>query len=387
MSTIDEKKNFEFVYNRSHFTAAAVSIMDMLKEKSALLMPDSGNKSRRYENLGKTCGDMLTQYRSEQNNLDEGKIIKKVYRTISNNIHLLKNKDEKLFNLKDAKNKVVTILPGVDIGLIYADFTTDEKTQFWQYMFLMFVSSVKMVHHANKNMLTSDKNKDMMAALVDIEKELTKTGVTIKSMSYNPYVGLSGTSSNNELGIDELFSSDPIPSDNSGMPGLPGLNIGTILEQLGISSGFDLSKINEELKNITEDGIKEAVQNITSMIGADGDSDIGEVCNDLVRSIVENMKENGINDMMGILKSVTESVTTKMDPVKMKKTAMTMNSFMQDSTSKLRTMKDENGNMIGEKLFSAMEDPLKMVKDLQAGKLVLPGTNNTGSGTKSGGKK
>ena len=63
----------------------------------------------------------------------------------------------------------------------------------------------------------------------------------------------------------------------------------------------------------------------------------------------------------------------KMDPVKMKKTAMTMNSFMKDSTSKLRTMKDEDGNMIGEKLFSAMEDPLQMAKDIHEGKFVLPG--------------
>jgi hypothetical protein len=369
MSDIYEKNRFKIVYNRSHFTAAAVSIMDLLRAKSIELLPNAGTKAKRYENLQKTCANMLAQYRSEENNFDEGKIIKKVYKTLKSNIQHLKNKDEILFSTKDANNKIVTILPGVDIGLIYNDLDATEKTQFWQHMLLMFVSSVKMIDCANNHqLLDKKKNKEFVDILAEIEKELTKTGVTINNNAYNPYVGLSGAI-DGELGVDELFSSDNIPSNDDG---LPGMNINTILDQLGIASRFDLSQVNEELKNITEDGIKEAVDNITHMIGADGDSDIGEVCNDLVRSIVGNMKENGINDMMGILRSVTDSVTNKIDPDKMKKTAMTMNSFMKDSTSKLRTMKDEDGNPIGEKLFSAMENPRQMVKDLHDGKLVLP---------------
>lgn len=375
MSDLDGKKNVEVVYNRNHFTAAAVSIMDILKEKSSVLMLAHGTKTRRYEKLHETCTEMLNQYRSDKNNLDESKIIKKVYKTLRDNIGLLKSKDSKLFRIRDEQNKVVTILPGVDIGLGYVELNDVEKTQFWQHIYLMFVSSVKMIYHANQNILMNDSNNDLLAAFVDIEKELTKTGITIKSAAYNPYMGLS-TPSYNTLNVDELFSSDPITSDNSGM------GIDAVLNTLGISSKVDMSKINEELKNITEDEIKEAVNKITGLIGANADSDVGEVCNDLVRGIVDNMKENGISDMMGIIRSAT-NVTNKINPAKMKKTAMTMNSFMQDSTSKLRTMKDEHGNMIGEKLFSAMENPLKMVKDIQSGKLVLPGINNGESGTPS----
>lgn len=382
MCIMIENQNFEFVVNHRHFITAVVSIMDMLKEKSAQLIKNCGNKTKQYERLYKTCDKILTQYRSDVNDLNEGKIIKKVYKSLRSSISLLRNKDGNLFNVKDANNKITTILPGIDIGLIYNDFDDAEKTTLWQYMLLMFISSVKMVDSANKNSSKSEKTEEMIEILTEMEKELTKTGMTVKGMAFNPFVGLSGIASHDKLGIDDLFSGEEPPRE-SGDIGLPGVNINTILSSLGISQVFDVSKINEELKNITEEGVRDAVQNITKMIGAEDDSDVSEVCNDLITSILENLKENGVNDMMGTLQSITSTVTNKIDPTKMKKTAVKMNSFMQGSVDQFKNMKDDAGNPIGDKLLSAMENPLKMLKQFNGGNLDLNLNDTQSEGTQN----
>lgn len=367
-----ESGNFEFVVNHRHFITAVVSIIDMLKDKSEELMETSGSKAKYHERLQKCCDKLLSQYRSDTENLNEGKIIKKVYRTLRDNLNLLKDKDGSLFTVKDNDGKIMTIVPGVDIGLIYKNLNDEEKVKFWQFMYLMFISSVKMVHSANENKMSSGKNKDVFDSVESMEKELTRTGLTIRGMAFNPFVGIDGVSNKEQFGVNELYSGD-VPKQAA--TGIPGVDINMVLQQLGIQNVVDVDKINDQLKNITEEEIQDATKNITNIIGANDDPDVADVCNTLVRSIVENLKENGINDMMGTLQSISQSVGDKIDPSKMKKTANTMNGFMQNSQSQLRNMKDEQGNNIGEQLFKAMGGPLNMAKEFSEGNVNFNDTN------------
>jgi hypothetical protein len=130
-----------------------------------------------------------------------------------------------------------------------------------------------------------------------------------------------------------------------------------------------MDKINEQLKNISEKEITSATKNITQILGAEEGSDVADVCDTLVRSIVDNLKEKGISDMMGTLKSISESVDKNIDKEKMKKTAKTMQGFMMNSEQRLKEMKDEKGNPIGDKLFNAMSGPLNMAKNMSEGKM------------------
>ena len=367
MDSENEKpQNFEFVVNHRHFITAVVSIMDTLKDKSIELMETSGSKAKYHDRLQKCCDKILVQYRSDTDNLNEGKIIKKVYKTLRDNLTLLRDKDGALFTVKDSDNKIMTIIPGIDIGLIYKNFEEEEKAKFWQFMYLMFISSVKMIHSANETKMHTGKNKEIFEHIESMEKELTRTGLTVRGMAFNPFVGLDGVSSKDEFGVNELYSGD-VPKQAP--MGIPGVDINMVLQQLGIQNVVDIDKINDQLKNITEAEIQDATQNITNIIGASDDPDVADVCNTLVRSIVENLKENGISDMMGTLQSISQSVGDKIDPTKMQKTANTMNGFMQNSESQLRNMKDESGNNIGEKLFAAMGNPLNMAKEFSEGKM------------------
>jgi hypothetical protein len=140
------------------------------------------------------------------------------------------------------------------------------------------------------------------------------------------------------------------------------LDINMVLSQLGIDKMVDMDKLNDQLKNMNEDEIQDVTKNITEILGANNDDDVKEVCSTLVRNIVDNLKENGISNMIETLSSISKNVGDKIDPNKMKKTAASMNTFMQNSESHLRNLKDENGNNIGDKIFKTMGKPLELAK-------------------------
>jgi ribosomal protein L12E/L44/L45/RPP1/RPP2 len=368
----EKSEDLEFVVNHRHFVTGIVSILDMLKDKSVEVCDEKSKKAKYHKDLQNACDKILKQYRKtseEHEQLDEGKIIKKIYKILSSNIDMLMEKDGNLFTIKDQAKRIVTIIPTVNIALVYGLFDEDERKKFWQYLYLLFIASAKMVHSANKEKSKSEKLSKLMENVEKLEKELTKTGLTIKGMLFNPFIGIGSDKDTSNYGVNELYSGEGVSAS-----GIPGLDINMVLQQLGVSDTVDMDKLNEQLKNITEDDITDATKNITKILGADNDPEVADVCNTLVRSIVENLRDNGVNDMIGTLTSITESVGKTIDPAKMKKTAASMNSFMSNSESKLRNMTDEKGNNIGEKLYQTMGTPLKMAQAMGQG-MPIPGMN------------
>lgn len=370
----EKSEDLEFVVNHRHFVTGLVSILDMLKDKSIEVCDEKSKKAKYHKDLQNACDKILKQYRKtseDHEQLEEGKIIKKIYKTLSSNIDMLKEKDGNLFTIKDQAKRIVTVIPTVNIALVYGVFDEDERKKFWQYLYLLFIASAKMVHSANKEKSKSEKLAKLMENVEKLEKELTKTGLTIKGMLFNPFIGIGSDKDTSNYGVNELYSGEGVSAS-----GIPGLDINMVLQQLGVSDTVDMDKLNEQLKNITEDDITDATKNITKILGADNDPEVADVCNTLVRSIVENLRDNGVNDMIGTLTSITESVGKTIDPAKMKKTAASMNSFMSNSESKLRNMTDEKGNNIGEKLYQTMGTPLKMAQAMGQG-MPIPGMNMT----------
>lgn len=365
----DDDQGMEFARNHKHFVISVVSVMDLLKDKSESLMESAESKKKKQHlKLQQSCSKILDQYRTDVDNLNEGKIIKKVYKTLRDNIELLKDKNGDLFSVRDNKNKIVTIIPGINIKLIYGHFDEKESEMFWQYMYLLFISSVKLITQSNDdNKMKTGRNKIVSDNMEEMEKELMKTGLTVKGSAFNPFIGLKGASKQ-AFGVDALFSGEA-PQTGVGGDLLPGMDMNMVLSQLGIDTMVDMDKINEQLKNISEKEITSATKNITQILGAEEGSDVADVCDTLVRSIVDNLKEKGISDMMGTLKSISESVDKNIDKEKMKKTAKTMQGFMMNSEQRLKEMKDEKGNPIGDKLFNAMSGPLNMAKNMSEGKM------------------
>jgi hypothetical protein len=336
-------KNMDFVMNHKYFITGLVSITDMLKEISEKVV--NTNNKIRHVKLQICCDKILRQYRGNENILDEGKIIKKIYKTLKANASLLLEKDSKLFTIRDDNNRIVTVIPGLDIGLVYEHFDNEQRVYFWQFMYLTFISSYKMVTSANKDKIISDEQ--VLKDINTIESELRKTGLTINGNIFNPFVGLNDTdNSDKQFGIDDLYSGVDAPH-------MEDISIEFVLKQLGITDMIDMDKVNEQLQNITDEDIVELKKNMSNLLG--GDQTVTNTCNTMVDKIVDNIREHGIHDMMGLVQSMSEDITSTMNKDDLLETGKVMNSFMKDSESKIKDMTDENGNNIGGKLSEMMD--------------------------------
>ena len=348
-------ENFEFVVNHRHFVTSIVSILDLIKNKVNTI-DNSKIKEKYKDRLVKSCDKVLDSYRKENSSFDEGKIIKKIYKIVKKNMTLIKEKKSDLFTLKDEENRILTIIPGIDIGLIYNYLDDKENLSFWQYMYLMLISAIKMINSANSD--NKKENEEINELLKIMELEITKTGVTVNGMMFNPFIGIG--QENTEYSINELYTGEMEGIDNSKVPSV---GIDMVLQSLGVDKMLNMDKLNDQLKNISENDVQEATKNITELLGAQDESVKG-VCDKLVKSIVKNLKKNGLTNMVDTLQAVTSEIENDMDKEAMQKTADQMNLFMQNSESRLRNMKDENGNNIGEKLYEKMGDPLEMAKNM-----------------------
>jgi len=329
----EDTNNMNFVMNHKYFITGLVSITDMLSDKSEELVETDVNNRTRYEKLQTCCSKIVRQYRHNENILDEGKVIKKIYKTLKKHVGLLLQKDKDLFTVRDENNKIVTIIPGLDIGLVYDHLNEEEQMYFWQFMYLTFVSSYKMVTSANDK-VKANVNEQFMENVRTIEMELQKTGLTINGNIFNPFVGLNDNDNNLEFGVDELYTGIDAPQANTN-------TVEFILKQMGITDMIDMDKINDQLQNITDDDIVELKKNMSNILG--NDPTVTNTCNIMVDKIVENIKEHGVSDMMGLVENMSKDISNTMDKDDLIKTSESMTSFMNSNKNKMEDMINEHG--------------------------------------------
>jgi len=173
----------------------------------------------------------------------------------------------------------------------------------------------------------------------------------LKKLQVNYFMGLN-TSSENIVNMDQLMSSDII---------IPGTEANSgILGSLGIDKLMDVNELSNEIKNYTDDDINDTVNTLTSMLG--NDSDIKDVCSTMVKSVLEDIKINGIENMMTIAERVSSKLGDKIDPRKMEKTAMGVNDLIENNSAELNNLKDSNGNPIGGDFLSTFQNSMNMAK-------------------------
>ena len=348
-------QNLELLVCNKHFVTSAISIVELVLNKSKELettnIIKSGDKS--HTRLQNACMDVSMNYKNnfttESTAVDHGKIIKKVYNVLKTNLSELSSKNNNLFAQRNEKNQIITIIPGVDIGLVVPYLTEDEKTNLWNYVHLLFISSVKMIFSINKH----NREGKIWGTVEVLEKELSKTGIMINGSLFNPFVGVGDDTG--ELTADSVIENAQNVQTKSN----------SMLESLGVGSlgnMMDMNKLNDQLKNISQEEIDIATKNIAELLGAGNDSDVKDVCSTLVSNIVTDLKENGLQNMFATASSVSAKIKGKIDMNKMKKTTGMVVDFMKNSDEKLSKMKDEKGNPIGSNLLKQLSIPLQMAK-------------------------
>ena len=329
-----------FIY-QNLFVSCVLYIVDSMKkisiENDEKILPE---KKASHEAMRKTCDDIVNQYKNQTSDMDQVKVIKKVFKVLTQHKDLLKERNQNLFTVRTPEGKIMTIIPGLNINLNVSLMTESQLNELWENVETMFVTSVKMVYLMTDS---SRHSKDVLELVSNLEQN------AMKKLQNNFFMGLNA-SGENLVSMDQLMSSDVV------IPGTEA-NAG-ILGSLGIDKLMDTNNLANEIKKFDDKDITETINTLTSMLG--NDSDIKDVCSTMVKSVLEDIKTNGIENMFTIAERVSNKIGDKIDPEKMAKTANGMNDLIKNNSEQLNNLKDDKGNPLGGDIMKQFQNTLNM---------------------------
>lgn len=367
MENTEQSKNFDIAVNHKFFTNSLFKILDLVCNKSVMIIQQleenynndaqtelnvkNTNKYKAHMKLQETSKFIKDGFGLNQNtNFDEGKIIKKIYKVLTANLDkLYPEPSVQLFQLKNENNEVVTFIPGLDINLVVKNkmFDDNDLKQLWGNIYMVYISSANMVSVINKK-----KNAQVCKIIPKMREKVLEYGVCDEKggLFFNPFVGLNVETG--EYDVNSMFANTDNLNNNNDV------NVDNLLKMSGVDKLFNIDQLSSQIRDIKEEDITEATNNITKLIGAEGDSDINEICSELVQNVVQDLKSTTNNggqlNMFEIAQSVASRIGGKMKPDKFNKTANHFQNFMNNSQNNLKNLKDENGNPIGEKLMGSL---------------------------------
>ena len=381
----NNSKKMKIMTHHKYFTVSFIEIMnivlrksnevqfdevDMIKDKSKLRLYNGHTKLRNV------CNDLINGFSNDEQ-YDQGRIIKKIYKVITSHIdNFYPNPSKNLFTLKNENGATITIIPGLDMNLVTSIMSNEEMENLWDYMYVMYISSVSIISLINEH-----KKGKVFEILPQMRERVLKSGVLHKGSHFvNPFLGLNSvtleSNSNDSYNVDSMFSNmDEIETPKGDL-------MENLFQMSGVEKLVDINLLNEQLKNVKQEDIEEATKSITKLLGAENDKDISEVCSTLVEGIVEDLQANadkGIQGMYETAKTVSKKVGNQIDKNKMGKTVEKLALFMKDGQSNLKNMKDEKGNPIGEKLMESLKGPLEMAQKMSNGQGGMPDFTNMAS--------
>lgn len=364
VANIDMNKKIEIQVHHKYFTTSLTEILNLLLKQSHEIDFDKLDVSvkqnvkviKNHTKLRSVCNDLKKGFMSnEQCEFDQGRIIKKIYRVLTQNLDkLYPDPDKSLFTLKNDKGETVTLIPGLDMGLVTGSLNEENTTMLWGHIYMLYVSSVAMISAINNH----KKEGKVWEIIPKIKEKVTKMGMFGKS--FNPFVGLMQETT--EYNVKTMFEK----VDDLKAPAGPSME--DIFKMTGVDKLVDVNQLGDQLKNVKQEDIDEATSSIAKLLGAEYDNDVKEVCGTLVEGIVNDLKANpdgGLKSMFDTAKSVTEKLGPKIDKGKMKKTASKLTHFLKNGESNLKNMKDDKGNPIGEKIMESLKIPLKLAETME----------------------
>lgn len=377
----ESAKKLKIISHHKYFTASFIEILDIILAKSnELQIPDDFDTKEKSQmklfnghvKLRTACNDLKNGFTNDEK-YDQGRIIKKIYKVITMHIDKFYPTPSKtLFTLKNEDGAIVTIIPGLDINLVASMMNDEELDNLWDYMYVMYISSVSIISLINEH-----KKGKVFDIIPQMRERVLKSGVLHRGKGMaNPFLGLTSDSTSENYDVDTMFSNvDEIQAPSGDI-------MDSLFQMSGVDKLVDINQLNDQLKNVKQEDVEEAKKSITKLLGAENDKDVEEVCGTLVEGIVEDLQANsgkGIQGMYETAKTVSKRVGNQIDKTKMGKTIEKLAAFMKDGESNLKNMKDDKGNPIGEKLMNSLKGPLEMAQKMGNGKNGMPDFANMAS--------
>ena len=316
IESITKNESLNIGLNYKLYTASIIMLAKFIIEK----IENIKDKTNAQNKINDICKNLISTYIDLPIDKDNGIIIKKIFIVLKSNITLLEKQDESLFYKRNAKKKIITIIPGIDFRLIYSMLTNIEKQKIWNYLKLLFIATVKLIYSSNKSKI----DENIIKVCNNFEIGLMKDNINVNEIKFNPFVG----TQNKTIDIIKSFENKE--------------DLNNMFNMLNIDQLFDVSKIKEQLNTLSTDDIKATTDNITNLLGSN-DNDVKEVCSTLVTNLIDNLKDNGLTDLYKTLTSVSDNASAKIDHAKLQKTANIMNMFVEKNEENIKNFTKQHG--------------------------------------------
>jgi len=348
----------EMLIHMQHFTASVITLLNTLKTIDRSIENLNAKELKTKERLFKAVDKFMIGLKNQTEDFDYSKFIKKVFYSLRSveALRMLKEKDSSLFSMRDENNRIVTILPGIDIRFAMKYFDEQEKKDFWPNFYLFVSSTFAIIRMTNPDRMIDCVEMDETIQIMKLE--IAQTGVMFGKQIFNPFIGV--TNENERLTVDQMFTANGIKPVDASSAG----SMESMLNMMGVENLISTDNLKKQLENLGAEHVDEATSKIVEMLGAQDNEDVKEVCGTLIKDIVENLKTNGIQNIGSTLMDIANKTKGKINMEKMKQTASSMQYFMNNSTEKMKEMKDENGNPIGENLMNTLSSYMGMMNQM-----------------------
>jgi hypothetical protein len=164
-------------YLKEYMHRLSLSVVSLLELMKNVNEKDTNDTSSRKRFL-KASSQLIDNLKNNNNkNFDISVFIKKTFNFLKNdnNSKMLKDKDYELFNVRNEEKQIVTIIDGIDLRVGYKLLTEEERTNFWQYLYLYCSSVLNIIQLNNPEKFA--KYGKVVETLNYIESEIKKTGI------------------------------------------------------------------------------------------------------------------------------------------------------------------------------------------------------------------
>jgi hypothetical protein len=256
------------------------------------LSPDPCNvESIAHKVLQRKCEKICEELKNET--FECAKFIKKIFSVITDNTDKFLNLDKTLFELRTHDNKIITVVPSLDISLVYSFLNDDERNRLWNDIYLVYICSVELLFMKQQNRVKLSRH--IYDNLNNIYNKMN--AMNGKFQLVNIYSGVNTT--DNILDIDNLFKQFEVK--NSEAP-----DATTALSVFSNLNSTD--KLYEQIltmPDLTDDNITEINTVMTQFFG---DSSLNPLFTDIIGNLQSEVKHGQHNDLNSLLSNMMQNV-------------------------------------------------------------------------------
>lgn len=315
------------------------------------------NKFKKFNKICEVCEILRDGFLSKNVNFDRSFVIKHTYKILNKNMALFfPTSNIELFQLKDSNNNITSIIPSLDIYSIVKYLNESEMAILWGNLYLMYICSASMIYGA-KNKAIEGEHKEVIN---NMKSTIVKMGIFQQDGFFNLFVGVNNINMDTtSMNVEDMFNNIGEMANSTNM------DTDNLLKMAGLDKLLKSDELMNGLKNASDDDIMMASENIAKLVGADGDEDVKNLCNDLVKDIVGDLKnmEGGFD--FSRIGEIAKTVANKMkgnggDRNTMNKTRAHFENFFNNGAKNLNEFKDANGNPLDDKLLKTLNIPLQL---------------------------